>query len=326
MIRLSRASLFAALLVPNQAPTEVEQAIRDLRDPDAYVRADAAERLRHLGEAASPAVPDLTVALRDPDARVRAEAAAALAWAGFEAAASARQLAASTRDTEPAVRSRAAFALGGLAKYVVHVPEYRGAIQDVVGALCGLLTDPLRDVRVNAVSGLGHFGRHAGVCALGVAGLLTDSDDDVRMFAAGTLTAIGSSAGTALPLLERAASNHPDAEIRYRVAVTIASIDAKHQSGIPKLVECLASEDYTIRANAAGSLGELGTKAQSAAPALVRALGDVHPLIRSNAASALGRIGSADAAVVRALKRALRDADGQVQQSASRALEALRKQ
>jgi HEAT repeat protein len=66
-------------------PVTVLSLIDALKDPQASVRAGAAEKLAVLGLAAKTAVPALIAALRDGDMDVRSAAAIALGCIGPEA-------------------------------------------------------------------------------------------------------------------------------------------------------------------------------------------------------------------------------------------------
>ena len=63
----------------------IEELIEQLKSSDIQERRDAAWELAELGEAATPAIPALTVALHDKDAQVVAESTRALAAMGSAA-------------------------------------------------------------------------------------------------------------------------------------------------------------------------------------------------------------------------------------------------
>src|SRR6476661_6483960 len=89
VVTLSLLCLFLLTLAPvssGQQADDVPVLIRDLKNKDAKIRAEAVRRLTPLGEAAKPAIPALVKALGDSDAKVRYRALIVLGhlWSGLE--------------------------------------------------------------------------------------------------------------------------------------------------------------------------------------------------------------------------------------------------
>jgi hypothetical protein len=109
----------------------VPQLIRALKDPDAGVRANAAEALMLMGEEAKEAVPQLIEALKDPDDEVRWSAVRALGQIGEGAKGAMPQLIEALRDPDPQARRSAAAALDKLSTILVRekAAEYNEQIK-----------------------------------------------------------------------------------------------------------------------------------------------------------------------------------------------------
>src|SRR5271166_3066428 len=91
--------------------TSISQLRKDLKNPDADVRASAADELGKKGPTAQEAVADLIVALtHDPNDAVRDAAAAALGKMGKAAKAAAPALTKSLEHKSADLRETAAFA------------------------------------------------------------------------------------------------------------------------------------------------------------------------------------------------------------------------
>ncbi len=128
--------------------SRVPALIEDLKDPEWFVRAVAAEGLGRIGPAAKAAVPALIEALKDPEWYVRSGAARALGQIGPESKAVVPALIEALKDTEGYVRSGAAEALGRIG------PEAKAAVPALIAAL----KDPESNVHSYAVQALGRIG------------------------------------------------------------------------------------------------------------------------------------------------------------------------
>jgi HEAT repeat protein len=92
--------------------------IKELRNPDAEVRHNAADILRGLAADAEPAIPALVAGFQDPDEEVRTQCVFALVDIGYavkeRAAGAVSALAQALRDPNAEIRSLAAEALGAI--------------------------------------------------------------------------------------------------------------------------------------------------------------------------------------------------------------------
>jgi len=293
--------------------TVVQALCVSLRDPDAFLRWEAAQELGNIGD--HHAVKPLMAALRDPSAGVRRGVAEALGKIGAPAV---KPLIVALRDPDEGVRWGAAEALG-------KIGDTR-AVKPLIAALC----DRNLDVRRSAIVALGCIGDSRAVKPLIAS--LRDTDLEVSVLAAEALVKIGVPAVEPLIAALRDPNNIED--VRRRAALALVGI------GVPvvePLITALRYPDKNVRWYAAMVLGEIG--APTTVESLIAALGDpdlevfalagralvkigapsVEPLIaalrypnesiRERAAVVLGQIG---APAVEPLIAALRDPDASV--------------
>lgn len=169
--------------VPAEWSTRVARELAAaLSDPDASVRAAAANGLEHMGPPAAPAAPALRRAVRDDHDYVRSNALMALRALELPDPEAHLPLFRETlRDRSPIVRANAAYALATLGE----------AAAPAVGDLLGALDDPAAEVRRAAASALGHVGVAARAAAPALRRRLTDPDAGVRRAARETLAGLG---------------------------------------------------------------------------------------------------------------------------------------
>lgn len=169
-----------------------------LRDPDSE-----AERIKAalkacgiIGQAASPAIPDVAALLPEPG--VTSEAAIALSYMGREAFPPLRD--ALTSD-DPIVRREALRSIGKLKD---RAPLDLGV---VLPLLVDGMNDPDASVRAVGATYLGiiHEGAEEAVPSLAVG--LVDPDAEVRRASASALGSFGSAAAPALPALRKASTD-----------------------------------------------------------------------------------------------------------------------
>jgi HEAT repeat protein len=294
MARLLAILVFAmALALPfgtcaqEKTDRRVAEAIHNLSDKDAGVRADAARELNHLaGIANSPderqAIPALIVSLKDSDHDVRSNAAMALGSIGSDGKTVIPALVLAVRDKDYAVREEAVDSLGRIGKDA----------QLAVPALVAALTDKDDSVRYAATSAWIGFGREARVSLSDLTNLLKSDDSRVRLCAAEVLAAIGPDARDAVPLLTAELKDKHEAAA-LEAAGALASIGVNQSEALPVAVRLLHAEDSDMRCRAAGVLGELGAASQSAVPVLTKALNDHDRDVRVVAAIALDKIADA---------------------------------
>lgn len=164
-----------------QAPRLAAALSAALGDPNAEVRARAADGLSLMGPAArqSPAtIPALVGLARDPDPRLRFRALEALANAEAPADVAVRIHERALADSSTTVRVVAAFSLGRL-----------GAPAGAAGpALAAALRDADAQVRVAAAVALGMIGPPAGAAEAALRRARADPDPAVRREATHSLT------------------------------------------------------------------------------------------------------------------------------------------
>lgn len=305
---------------------DVSAAVRDLKDKDAGVRADAARRLvllagkakaPNLVEAASPA---LIEALKDSDSKVR---------------------------------NRAVMALGILWDSTSHKPEMNAAIP----ALTALLNDDLEDTRVRAAYQLIRFGPDAKMAlpALTDAAAnqsasysvreavrraqeairqptvadiptlinkLRDNNAQIRVQAAYDLELIGVDAKPAFASL-LVALKDPESRVRYFAALALTKlIDTQSDAGplIVPFIDLLKDPDRTVRWQAVNGLEKMGPPARAAVPALTALLSDEAEDVCVYAARALKSIGWDSEITTTTLIKLLKDPNTRIRHSAANAL------
>ena len=320
--------LIPSSIAPAQQLTsvDVQAAVKDLKNKDAGVRADAARRLvllvvkaktPNLVEAASPA---LIEALKDSDSKVR---------------------------------NRAVMALGILWSSTQYRPEMNAAIP----ALAALLKDDYEDTRVRAIYALIGFGADAKpavpvlteVAANQSAGprvreavrraleaieqptvadiptlvnKLQDIHDQVRVEAAYDLKSLGANAKPAFSSL-LVALKDPEPRVRFFAVLTLnILIDTQSDVGplITAFIDLLKDRDDSVRWQAASGLEKIGPKARAAVPALTASLSDTAEDVRVYAADALKSIGWDSEITTTNLIKLLKDPSSRVRHSAANAL------
>jgi HEAT repeat protein len=293
---IRKSAAFALGRIGGPALTAAPEIAKCLADPDAGVRAAAAEALGdivlalHGGgisiwEAAGPAL-GKTLA-NDKDPRVRAAAAYALGACGERAASLAPALRTALHDPDARVRRNAARATGRLG-------EQAG---DAVDDLCKLLKDSDALVRRDAVIALGSVGLPAARSAVRPLLALASAEKDgvVKRAALDKLVGLVGptdrpAAGELFPILEQ---DDPDAA--RSAAFVLANMGGSAAArAVPMLQQTLHGDDDRLQALAAAALGSTRSEAAPAVIDLAKAMTESRSaLVRRNAALALGQIGPA---------------------------------
>jgi cellulose synthase operon protein C len=223
------------LLSSYAAPVVRDALLQALSDPDAGVRAEAAEAVGRVR--LEDAVPRLLDWLGDPDADVRTGAAVALGRIG--AARAVPPLVRLLGDARSDVRRAAVGALAAIGAPEVVVP------------LLGRLDDADTDVRVEAAEALGRIGDPQAVVPL--VGRLRDDAPEVRRAVYAALGRIGSPRAVAAL---QPGLRDPTPEVR------LAAIGALGRIGQPDTAESLAplaeDADHRVARAAVTALGSLG--------------------------------------------------------------------
>jgi HEAT repeat protein/Tfp pilus assembly protein PilF len=284
-------ALVAIMAVERPKPTEVPEVIRQLKDKDARVRAEAARRLDLFGPLAKPsaellaAIPALVEALRDPEAGVRKHCVSVLVNLSFWAErmdmdAGVPALVEMLKEADDFMRREAAMVLGKVGP---------GA-RDAVPALTQALDDRAEKVRSAAAYALGEIGRESKEAAPFLVKLLKDSSADVRESAGKALSKVEPDAsGVVIRALTEDLKNEKPA-FRARAARALRSFGPEAKAAVPLLVDVLKAEDVWSRKEASRTLGEIGPAAKEAVPALLRSLNERDVDARVSAAAALLRV------------------------------------
>jgi len=204
---------------------------RQLKAEDAFIRADAAEVLADMGEAASAVVPELTEALMDPEGRVRSGAIRALGNTGIEA-----------KSAIPAIAKAVKDEYSGL-KAVETLGKLGPIAKEAVPQLMELLATPdssydIRYIKDAAVVTLGEIGPDAKAALPLLLDELKGDRQTAAMIALGKLKE-----PEAVPYFI-AALDDQDWQARQAAAQALRSVGTPAKAAVPKLVsELLAPEN-----------------------------------------------------------------------------------
>lgn len=212
-------------------PADVPALLKALSNPEARLRADAADDLGLIGPAAKAAVPALNAALKDKEPLVRISAAVALVRVdrGQEKPA-VTALIDETNAKEEGLRVAAVEALADVGP----------AARDAVPTLAKLIKDPTGSVQWRAVEALGWTGSETAVPAL-LAALKENHKDE----AAQALMRLGPKAKAAVPELAKLVKDWAGDRAPVEILVAIGP-DAKEAA--PALAAALKQPNlyYTI--------------------------------------------------------------------------------
>jgi len=332
--RVTLFCLFLLTIFPissaQQTPvSKLSSFVKDLKDKDAKVRAEAVRGLISMRASAKPAIPALVEALGDSDPKVRYRAVIALGnlWSGIESGAEIEAavpaLLKLLKDEDPYTRRRALHAFGQIGP---------GA-QAALPTLKQIMHDRNDPDWVLAFSIVNDIERPPTDDVSTLAGLLKDKDATIRAQAAERLELLGMramflsgnfKADEAIPALI-AALKDPETKVRYYSLITLGHFGYNLERPdlgaiIPTVTELLKDADRGIRWNAAVMLGKLGPRSRAAIPLLTQALNDDDDTVRGYAADALGEIGPESKVAAPALIKLLKDRDAHVRGAAAGAL------
>lgn len=258
----------------------LDAALRDLRHPDARVRARAADALgRVLAADRAAALAALLPAVDDPHPSVRYAAILSLGELGAGEATEAVAL--RLDDGEPLVREAAAIALGDIGAALVEAAE---PVEAAWAALAEATRTGAPEVRFQAIASLAQISSERAVPL--VRPLLDDGDAKVRAQAAAALGDARDAASA-----EALAARLTDVpEVRHEAALALARLGDGR--GREPLVEALAHAERAL--DAASALATLGVGDDLQALATLRRLVGrlfADPLVKVRAAEALARAG-----------------------------------
>jgi HEAT repeat protein len=308
--------------------------MKDLRDSDPQVRADAALR---LGQAKAPnGVDELIPVLDDPDAIVRVCAVRSLGMIGDRRATA--ELLPLWEDPNPTIRLALTQALGNL-RDPEAVPVLEELLEDndesircaairslaeipgpaALSSLLNLaLLDEKGDVRRRVINVFGKRGAQDAIAPLN--GSLLSKNPTVRVNAAEVLGDVGDR--SSIPGLVRALDDAVDG-VRQASALALAKLAAGNADARAAVRARLEKEsEPRVQVDLGWSLARLGDR--TGVEALRRLLHQgQQEQVRAAAAEALGAVG--DGSDIPRLEKALLDKDGLVRNGAARALSKLRK-
>jgi tetratricopeptide (TPR) repeat protein len=303
---------------------DVPAAVKDLKNDNSAIRAEAARRLVLLAvKAKTPALveastPPLIEALKDPDIKVRNRAVMALGilWKsgqpGPEMKAAIRVLAALLKDDSEDTRLRAVYLLAALG------PDAKA----VIPALTEAARDQSVDVRYAVRSALEEIARPTVADIPELVAQLRDTNAEVRRGAARNLVLLKTDAKPALgPLLQ--ALKDQNVAVRSLSLATLSNlIETQSDVGIfiKPFIDLLKDRDQGIRRQAGYELGKMGARAWAAVPALTAALSDDNESLRINAIYALKSIGWGSDLTTTSLINLLKDPRTDVRHAAASAL------
>lgn len=219
------------------------------------------------------------------------------------------QLQKDLNSANSADRKRAALAFGTIA----------GLFSQIVMSLEVALSDPDDDVRILSARALGDLGPYSRGAASALTQLVHQhKNQTVRAEAAKAIAHVfGGSrferrSATLIPLLEQAALQDEDPEVRKWSIWALAAVAADSPAAVPTLIAIVKNKENThLRENAIAALAGAGPSAKGAIPILLE-------ILRARAESVsmkrlvcdiLGRIGASENEVVPALMAILGDAE-----------------
>ena len=282
---------------------DVPVLIKQLDDPAAAERRQAAVNLGRIGDAAKPAIPKLEQTLADEDPDVALQAALALVQLG-----TVQGLVKGLKAGEARVRIASAM---GLATERVKLPP------QIVPMLAAALKDKESKVRAYAAAALWKMEVAAEPAEAALVANLKDPGPTAKLYAVMALAyTVVTRDDAVAPLTELLA----DPATRAPAAASLAKLGPKAAPAVPQLTPLLQDPLPGIRINAAIALGAIGPEARSAVPALAANLKDPSPLVRTFTLRALAKLGPAAQEAVPAILPLLKEPSHQ-----SEAAETLKK-
>jgi HEAT repeat protein len=291
-------------------PDILAQLDTALTNPDARVRADAANGYAQLGPRAAPSVPKLVAAFRDDSPEVRAAAASTFYFIGPDGAATIPALLdLMRRDPVENVRGDAELSLA-------HVGP------SAIPPLVDLLADPSPEARRQAVRAIGEMDPKQRWAIPRFHWLARDPDPKVREAALGYMRVIDPDDPCVFAALV-AGLGDPVPAVRQGCAYELGRIGPGAAPATDALFALLSDGDPGVRRETLNAFDEIRSLTAAHVPSLTVALGDESWEVRATAAELLSKIGPAARPAVSALCRGLSDRQGNVRWWSAEALGAI---
>ena len=321
-------------LAPYAAQLDAAELVARLRDGRGVVRANAALGLAAVDHAALELVP----LLRDSEARVAAAAAEALGLLGARVREMIPQIAQTLDGAQPEVLDAM---VGSLAELVGKADDELSVALDVPLSLamktvveaCGRLeragiafliaaTRHERSrVRINAIGGLGRFGKTDIEASMACLTQIEANDPVPDVRTAAKQASLAVIARTKVEAVDGLPKNIPDFEDRKLGASELA--DYTDKINVDEMIYALRDGRAHVRINGCRALGVKGAAAARAVPSLGLACRDSAAQVRREAAKALGKLGDDALAAAPDLVGALSDVEADVADAAAETLEPL---
>jgi len=272
------------------AATAVDGFIKQLKSPDANVRAQAAHSLSDYAVDAQAALPALLKSIKDPDPAVRIFVAGAIARIDTSAKSSVPALVtAFQEEKDQNVR-------GGIIQSLSLLgPKAKPALPTLFAAL----KDPQDSVRWTAAGAIGNVGPDAAPSAIEpLVAALGDQSENVRSGAVEALGKIGPAAKSAIPNLLKSVKDS-DEGVRQFAAIALGRIG--NNESVTGLIGMLGAQDWRDRFAAVKALEIIGRPAKAAVPALTKALKDESKQVRVFSTYALVAMGGEASSAVSTL-------------------------
>lgn len=330
-LALDERKLKYAELAAARAGLVASELIAMLRDGRGLVRANAALGLAAIGQAA----PELVTLLRDSEAAVALAAAEAIGKLGLGARAQIPPIALSLSGTHPDVTDALVVILAALVgtadeELTLALDQpFDLAMKGVLAAAGTLgaagiefLVKAARHersrIRINAIGGLGRFGKADPTAAMACLNEIeaTDPVPDARTAAKQAMLLVV--AREKVAVVDALPKNIPDFEDRK----LSTSECAEYESAIDleEMMFALRDGRTHVKINASRCLGVKGEAAGRAAPEIGILLRDSSEQVRREAAKALGKLGKGALGAAADLVGALGDADPETADAAQDAL------
>jgi HEAT repeat protein len=263
-----------------------------LKDPDPFVRTEAADGFYRMGPTALGSVSALIEALEDEDSDVRGCAKSALEEMGEGALPALReslsrltdrtrlQVCALILKIEPSDQDSLAILATGLrhADFAMR----REAVNISHSLVDQSFDQMFRDIEPSPYPKNPHWK----VLVSPLLHTLNDSDSEVRFWSAAALGELRSNPAQVVRALMKALQDH-DKEVRVSVVRALANFQERAAPALHDLIQALEKDTYDVQLAVIDALGQIGRQARVAAPLLQKAARSSDTEMRTRAKDAL---------------------------------------